>query len=334
MKVVFSNRAYSSVLAETTEKIKTETGGLFLGAVENDTWYIIEAIDPGPKSIFEVAYFEYDQKYTQHLINKIANYYNEPLDLIGLWHRHPGSFDVFSSTDNGTNAQYAQMRPQGAISALVNIDPRFRITMYHVAQPCKYSRIHYEVGDDLIPPKYFKFKPQEKFENIMERTLIPNSRGRGDYHRSVSLKSFMDLIVPLMKDLKYEGALEYPQMDAATVKERLIDAVVDDVDFLTNDLSVEVAIAQKDKHLLVTQNAVDKVVHIAFIYLEKENKIVFKYDGVNYYYQKELFKIKHDEFLRNKRSAEPVVVIEERDSSRKVHSFLRAIGIRRNKGDN
>ena len=44
-----------------------------MGAVENDTWYIIEAIDPGPKSIFEVAYFEYDQKYTQHLINKIAN---------------------------------------------------------------------------------------------------------------------------------------------------------------------------------------------------------------------------------------------------------------------
>ncbi len=30
MRVVFSNRAYASVLAETTEKIKTETGGLFL----------------------------------------------------------------------------------------------------------------------------------------------------------------------------------------------------------------------------------------------------------------------------------------------------------------
>ena len=72
MKVVFSNRAFASILAETTEKIKTETGGLFLGTVEDDMWYVIEAIDPGPKSIFEVAYFEYDQKYTQHLINKIA----------------------------------------------------------------------------------------------------------------------------------------------------------------------------------------------------------------------------------------------------------------------
>ena len=101
MKAYFSNRAYAAVLAETAEKIKTETGGLFLGAVRDGNWYIVEAIDPGPKSIFEVAYFEYDQKYTQHLINKIANLYDQPLGLIGLWHRHPGSFDQFSTTEIG-----------------------------------------------------------------------------------------------------------------------------------------------------------------------------------------------------------------------------------------
>ena len=61
MKVVFSTRAFAALMAETTEKIETETGGLFLGTVENDTWYVIESIDPGPKSIFEVAYFEYDK---------------------------------------------------------------------------------------------------------------------------------------------------------------------------------------------------------------------------------------------------------------------------------
>ena len=71
MKVIFSDRAYAGILAETTEKIKTETGGLFLGVVDHDQWYVIETIDPGPKSIFEVAYFEYDQAYKHHLINKI-----------------------------------------------------------------------------------------------------------------------------------------------------------------------------------------------------------------------------------------------------------------------
>lgn len=31
MKVIFTERAYVSVLAETAEKIHTETGGIFLG---------------------------------------------------------------------------------------------------------------------------------------------------------------------------------------------------------------------------------------------------------------------------------------------------------------
>ena len=93
MKVVFTERAYISVLSETAEKIHTETGGIFLGYREGDIWHIVESIDPGPKSVFEVAYFEYDQKYVNHLSQKIARLYNRPLELLGLWHRHPGSFD-------------------------------------------------------------------------------------------------------------------------------------------------------------------------------------------------------------------------------------------------
>ena len=56
MKVVFSERAYVSVLAETAEKIRTETGGVFLGYIDGDCWYIVEAVDPGPKSVFQVAF--------------------------------------------------------------------------------------------------------------------------------------------------------------------------------------------------------------------------------------------------------------------------------------
>lgn len=113
VKVVFSNRAYTAVLAETLSKINTETGGAFLGKHIGDVWYIVESIDPGPKSIFKVDYFEYDQPYVQHLINKKALLYQSKLELIGLWHRHPGSFDIFSKTDGGTNSQYAAMRPEG-----------------------------------------------------------------------------------------------------------------------------------------------------------------------------------------------------------------------------
>ena len=44
MKVVFSTRAFAAILAETTEKIKTETGGLFLGKYKDGIWYVVEAI--------------------------------------------------------------------------------------------------------------------------------------------------------------------------------------------------------------------------------------------------------------------------------------------------
>ncbi len=171
MEVVFSDRAYTAILAETTEKIKTETGGLFLGTVIDETYYVIEAIDPGINSIFQVYYFEYDQKYTEHLINKIANLYQFKLELIGLWHRHPGSLDTFSGTDDKTNTKYAAMREQGAISALVNIDPEFRLTMYHVSSPCEYQKIHYEVGDNLIPEVLLKYKSPLRYKRIMEKML-------------------------------------------------------------------------------------------------------------------------------------------------------------------
>lgn len=151
MKVMFTERAYISVLSETAEKIHTETGGIFLGYRNGDIWHIVESIDPGPKSVFEVAYFEYDQKYVNHLSQKIARLYNRPLELLGLWHRHPGSFNQFSRTDNETNKKYAALHGNGAISALVNIDPDFRLTVFHVTKPYIYTQVPYSVEKDIFP---------------------------------------------------------------------------------------------------------------------------------------------------------------------------------------
>ena len=149
--VVFSERAFISLLVETQEKITTETGGVFLGYRKGDIWYVVESIDPGPKSIFQPAYFEYDQAYVNHLINKVSRIYKTQLDLIGLWHRHPGSFDCFSGTDDVTNTSFAEIDEDGTISGLVNIDPNFRLTMYEVKLPLKYKKIPIVVGDVYIP---------------------------------------------------------------------------------------------------------------------------------------------------------------------------------------
>ena len=157
--VIISDRAFITILMETHLKITTETGGVFLGYRKDDTWYVIEAIDPGPNSIFTQNTFEYDRNYINHLINKVKSIYVEPLGLIGLWHRHPGSFDGFSQTDNKTNSEFAKQDPSGAISALVNIDPEFRLTMYSVTMPLNYGKIiDVRIGNRHIPKELIAYK--------------------------------------------------------------------------------------------------------------------------------------------------------------------------------
>lgn len=165
--VVFSNKAYNAIIRESFAKDPVETGGILLGHVlSNGTWIVMEVLPPGIKSIFQRAYFEYDDAFVNYLAQSVANQYKEPLELLGLWHRHPGSMDFFSTTDDGTNTTFASQSNVGAISGLVNIDPKFRLTMYHVphsSRQARFSLSDYEVvdvlvGDDLISDEYFALK--------------------------------------------------------------------------------------------------------------------------------------------------------------------------------
>ena len=312
MKVVFSDRAFAAIMAETTEKIKTETGGLFLGSFEDGIWYVIEAIDPGPKSIFEVAYFEYDQQYTQHLINKIANLYDKKLTLIGLWHRHPGSFDQFSSTDDGTNSKYARMRKEGAISALVNIDPDFRLTMYHVAQPCRYSVIEYDVGNHLIPDEMLRYKSPEKFANLMAGII---SNEYKDFHPSVSLNGFLKTVLPYMKRIKLNEAFtEVKDRDIAT--ERILDELVEDSAFLADDQGIEYSISQVDQFICLSQDAIDVSVKLYFRYIAENDIVVFSYKNEFYLYESNAFR----------RAFEQASKVQA-DNIRKIPQYDRGISI-------
>lgn len=312
MKVVFSDRAFAAIMAETTEKIKTETGGLFLGSFEDGIWYVIEAIDPGPKSIFEVAYFEYDQQYTQHLINKIANLYDKKLTLIGLWHRHPGSFDQFSSTDDGTNSKYARMRKEGALSALVNIDPKFRLTMYHVDQPCRYSVIEYDVGNHLIPDEMLRYKSPEKFANLMAGIISDEYK---DFHPSVSLNGFLKTVLPYMKRIKLnEVFTEVKDRNIAT--ERILDELVEDSAFLVDDQRIEYSISQVDQFICLSQDAIDVSVKLYFRYISENDIVVFSYNNECYLYENNAFR----------RAFEQASKVQA-DNIRKIPQYDRGISI-------
>ncbi len=312
MKVVFSDRAFAAIMAETTEKIKTETGGLFLGSFEDGIWYVIEAIDPGPKSIFEVAYFEYDQQYTQHLINKIANLYDKKLTLIGLWHRHPGSFDQFSSTDDGTNSKYAQMRKEGAISALVNIDPKFRLTMYHIDQPCRYSVIEYDVGNHLIPDEMLRYKSPEKFANLMAGIISDEYK---DFHPSVSLNGFLKTVLPYMKRIKINEVFTEVK-DRNITTERILDELVEDSAFLADDQGIEYSISQVDQFICLSQDAIDVSVKLCFRYISENDIVVFSYNNECYLYENNAFR----------RAFEQASKVQA-DNIRKIPQYDRGISI-------
>lgn len=118
----------------------------------------MEAIPPGYDATHEQAYFEPSKQFIDYLMQSVASKYEEKLELLGLWHRHPGSMDTFSSTDDITNSDYAIMHSSGVISGLVNVDPNFRLTMRHVSTPLHYEIVDVEVGDDLIPEDYFKLR--------------------------------------------------------------------------------------------------------------------------------------------------------------------------------
>lgn len=156
-KVVLSNRAFVQIFNESQSRIRTETGGLLLGHFERGVWYVIEASDPGINAVFRVDYHEGDDVYQNHVCDVISRTYKHRLVFLGMWHRHPGSLDTFSGTDDRTNYKYAASAGNGCISAIINYDPNFRITFYYAEQSMnrnvRYTKVDVEVGDDKIPNK-------------------------------------------------------------------------------------------------------------------------------------------------------------------------------------
>lgn len=177
-KVAFTQRAYTAMLSEVLKKTPVETGGILLGYRDDSEWTVVESLDPGPHSIHQLSYFEYDQAYVTHQVNRVRNYYEPPLDLLGLWHRHPGSFDSFSGTDDGTNLSFARMSPEGAISGLVNVDPSVRLTLYRVSSdPLVYTRIPFSVLDTEESVR------RAPLRGIEELTSLIESRERQGFSR-------------------------------------------------------------------------------------------------------------------------------------------------------
>ena len=293
MEVVFSKRAMIALLVETREKISTETGGVFLGKYESGVWYIVETIDPGPNSIFKPAYFEYDQEYVNHLINKVSRLYKNQLDLIGLWHRHPGSMDTFSTTDDGTNIKYAQLADYGAISGLVNIDPDFRLTLYHISLPLKYEKITYSVDDERIPKSIAELR--EPFEYSKQLGKIQKTLKRKQKTSFASLfdkTKRINVIKTIHEFLKKRTISDVKPLDAKGYDgelpiEEILELMEQDFNFFEeNGIDYSISIGEAGLLNLSIQNDKDSL--CLFFVIDKEKSVVFIYNEITYKYRRGL----------------------------------------------
>jgi len=157
--IVFTKRAFNAIVTETIDKHPLETGGIFIGHIlDNGIWIIVETIPPGIITTNHRAYFEYDANFINYLLNVIDKQYKGDLHILGLWHRHPGSMDIFSLTDDETNLKFAKANPLGAISGIINCDPRMRLTMYHVDSRCHYTKTDWIVDDGIIPENLLELR--------------------------------------------------------------------------------------------------------------------------------------------------------------------------------
>lgn len=292
--VILSNRAYTSILVETLEKIETETGGVFLGFKKEDVWYIVESVDPGPKSIFLPLYFEYDREYIEHLANKISRIYSKKLDLIGLWHRHPGGYDVFSSQDNITNEKYAKLSKDGAISSLVNIDPDFRLTMYSVEYPLRYEKIHYTIDDSIISSLIGYRNHNKLFNTIYNRNFSLHN-----YFRELEMDKILNSISK--NEERVNNLINKDNEDdlAKDNIEGILEKLEDDLSFL-KDIGVAFSLNKTKDNLLEVSFKSERKNPFKINFHYYKGNIYFSYNESYYEYRAGIFKEEIKNLRNNK----------------------------------
>ena len=160
LHVVLSDRAYNAILAETLAYDRTETGGVLLGHIYKRVWYVTDVIPPGLRSDHTVVHFELDRDFVNYLAGKVADVYLYKPSILGFWHRHPGSMDVFSQEDFSTIYENEMVSRFGVITMLVNIDPALRMTFYH-ARDGKLMRLLYDHGNDFFPKELLQLASPE-----------------------------------------------------------------------------------------------------------------------------------------------------------------------------
>ena len=199
--IIISERAHKSILAEAFTHGNRETGGILLGHFVNKIWYIIEVVDPGLIKINSNTYFEFDIKYVNHQMKIINRLYKYPLTMLGVWHRHPGSMDTFSTTDiSSINVHVSESR-KGILSMLINVDPELRMTFYYCSKEYTIMKVPYDVGDDLIIKDIIALADEERIQENIGKTKTIRVRHNNQLPKNNMPLSIEQDPMPMIKNI-------------------------------------------------------------------------------------------------------------------------------------
>lgn len=120
-KVLIAGRAYRLMQIELSRYPNVETGGVLLGYYdeENCLLQVLEATDGGQQAVREAGAFMYDTEYVQHVAGLLAELYQPPLQVIGVWHKHNHAYEPpFSEADKCMHRELLQSMEARGVSIL------------------------------------------------------------------------------------------------------------------------------------------------------------------------------------------------------------------------
>lgn len=122
-RVVLSPLAWALMASQSYRNDPNETGGALLGYREGTTVFGTVALPSGPGCEASSTILRYDAEFQNYIFGVLGDILGEKGTLLGLWHRHPGSFDRFSGLDAVAHRQFGAVLDGGeVVSLLVNLD--------------------------------------------------------------------------------------------------------------------------------------------------------------------------------------------------------------------
>lgn len=91
-----------TIIQETRSHYPLETGGMLLGYIKENKYYVMDLVEAGPKAIHKENYFLPDGKYQQPILEQKFNKSNGLITFLGDWHSHPNADSYLSDLDMET----------------------------------------------------------------------------------------------------------------------------------------------------------------------------------------------------------------------------------------